>query len=121
VLIITTKRAPEAKRKALIDRGIPLFIAPGDQIELSKVRKEFVRREVISVLVEGGGTVIGSFVDNHLVDKVYAFYGPLIIGGTTSVAAIGGQGAATISQSLQLGNLTYKNIDDTMLISGYVN
>jgi diaminohydroxyphosphoribosylaminopyrimidine deaminase/5-amino-6-(5-phosphoribosylamino)uracil reductase len=121
VLIITTKKAPEAKRKALIDQGIPLFIVPGNQIELSKVRKELVRREIISILVEGGGTVIGSFVDNRLVDKVYAFYGPLIIGGTDSVAAIGGQGAAAISQSLQLTNLTYKKIDDTTLIRGYTS
>jgi len=120
VLVITTKRAPQAKRKALSDQGVSVFIIQSDQIELSKVRKELVRREIISILVEGGGTVIGSFVDNGLVDKIYAFYGPLIIGGTTAIAAVGGHGADTISQSLHLHNLAYKKIDDTMLISGYV-
>jgi diaminohydroxyphosphoribosylaminopyrimidine deaminase/5-amino-6-(5-phosphoribosylamino)uracil reductase len=121
VLIVTTRRAAEAKAKALTDRGIPLFISKGDTISLPEVMKELYRREIISVLVEGGGAVLGSFVDSRLVDKVYAFYGPLIIGGAESVAAIAGHGAATISQSLQLTDLAHKKLNDTFLISGYTS
>ena len=119
VLIVTTRRAAEAKRKALTDQGIPLFISKGDKILLTEVMKELYKREIISVLVEGGGTVLGSFVDSRLVDKVYAFYGPLIIGGTTSIAAVAGIGASTIKESLHLTNLTYKRINDSFMISGY--
>ncbi len=119
VLVVTTQRAAEAKRKALSDRDIPLFISKGDKIQLREVMKELAKREIISVLVEGGGTVLGSFVDNHLVDKVYAFYGPLIIGGPSSVSAVAGSGATTISKSLHLTSLTYKSLDDSFMISGY--
>jgi diaminohydroxyphosphoribosylaminopyrimidine deaminase/5-amino-6-(5-phosphoribosylamino)uracil reductase len=119
VLIVTTGRADQAKQKILTRRGVPLFVCPGDSIELPHVMQELVSREVISLLVEGGGTVLGSFVDNHLVDKVYAFYGPLIIGGVDSVAAIAGTGAAYISQSLKLSDLSSKKLDDTFLLIGY--
>ena len=119
VLIVTTRRAAEPKQKALTERGIPLFICKGDKILLPEVMKELYKREIISVLVEGGGTVLGSFVDSRLVDKVYAFYGPLIIGGATSVAAVAGIGASTIKESLHLTNLTYRRINDSFMISGY--
>lgn len=118
VLIITTHRASRAKQKALADQGIPLFVSDGDQIVLTELMGELARREIISVIVEGGGKVLGSFVDSRLVDKVYAFYGPLIIGGSDSVAAIAGKGASTIRQALKLTNLTYQKLDDSFLISG---
>ncbi|MBI2335133.1 bifunctional diaminohydroxyphosphoribosylaminopyrimidine deaminase/5-amino-6-(5-phosphoribosylamino)uracil reductase RibD, partial [Candidatus Daviesbacteria bacterium] len=39
------------------------------------------KKEIISVLVEGGGKTLGSFIDAKVVDKVYAFHAPIIIGG----------------------------------------
>jgi diaminohydroxyphosphoribosylaminopyrimidine deaminase/5-amino-6-(5-phosphoribosylamino)uracil reductase len=119
VLMVTTKRADPAKLNMLTNRGIPLYVSPGDQILLPALMKELARRQIISVFVEGGGTVLGSFVDAGLVDKVYAFYGPLLIGGTDAVDAIGGHGAATINQALKLTALNYKKLDDTILVSGY--
>jgi len=119
VLIITSRRANPAKLKALMRRGMVPFICPGDQIELGLVMKELARREIISLFVEGGGTVLGSFVDAGLVDKVYAFYAPLIIGGQAAIGAVGGQGVATIGQALKLTRLARKNFGDNSLISGY--
>jgi diaminohydroxyphosphoribosylaminopyrimidine deaminase/5-amino-6-(5-phosphoribosylamino)uracil reductase len=120
VLIVTTKRATPEAQKTFTDRNIPLYICPGNRITLAEVMKELVRRNIMNVLVEGGGTVLGSFVDAQLIDRVYAFYGPLIIGGAESITAIAGRGAPTINQSLHLANLTYKQLDDTVLISGSV-
>ncbi len=120
VLIVTTKRATPESQKTFTDRNIPIYICPGNRITLTEVMKELARRHIINVLVEGGGTVLGSFVDAQLVDKVYAFYGPLIIGGETSISAIAGRGAPTISQSLHLANLTYEQLDDSLLITGSV-
>lgn len=120
VLVITTRSASKTQQKKFTDQGIPLFMSSGDRIVLPELMKELKRREITSVLVEGGGTVLGSFVDGQLVDKVYAFYGPLIIGGADSVDAIAGKGAPTLSQSLRLSNLTHQKLDDTFLITGSV-
>ena len=77
-------------------------------------------KEIISVLVEGGGEVLGSFVDAKVVDKVYAFHAPILVGGKKAISAIAGQGVQTISQSIHLKNLSYKRFDDNLLTTGYV-
>src|SRR3989338_2654653 len=121
VLIFTTRRADRKKYKKLTDDGISVVKFPTGRISLSSVMKELARREIISVFVEGGGEVIGSFVDAKLVDKVYAFYAPILLGGATSVSAVSGKGAGTISESLRLKNTTLKKFGDNILVSGYVD
>ncbi|MBI2334370.1 dihydrofolate reductase family protein, partial [Candidatus Daviesbacteria bacterium] len=76
------------------------------------------KKEIISVLVEGGGKTLGSFIDAKVVDKVYAFHAPIIIGGEKAVS-ISGKGSPTIPQALHLKNITYKKFGDNILTIGY--
>lgn len=121
VLIFTTKRSNHKKRKKLTDDGISVVICPGSLISLPFVMKELARREIVSVFVEGGGSVLGSFVDAKLVDKVYAFYAPIIIGGASAISAVGGRGADSIRQSLRLKDTVIKTFGDNILIRGCIN
>ena len=50
-------------------------------------------RGITALLVEGGATVHGSFFDADLVDEVFFFVAPIIIGGEAP-AAVGGLGVA---------------------------
>lgn len=74
---------------------------------------------IISILVEGGAKTLGEFVDSGLVDKVYAFFGPMIIGGEMALSAIGGLGAAKVSKALYLKNIKIKCFENNFLIQGY--
>ena len=121
VLIFTTRRADQKKYKKLTDDGISVVKFPTGRISLSSVMKELARREIISVFVEGGGEVLGSFVDAKLVDKVYAFYAPILLGGADSVGAVSGKGAGSIRESLRLKNTTLKRFGDNILVSGYID
>ena len=76
-------------------------------------------KEIISILVEGGGKTLGSFIDARVVDKIYAFHAPILIGGEKAVT-IGGKGAKTIQNALHLKEISYKRFDDNLLITGYV-
>lgn len=87
-------------------------IAIADLLELLK------QKNIISVLVEGGGKTIGGFVDAGLVDKVYAFHAPIIIGGEKSVNSVSGIGYGTIKEALRLKDVKFKKFDDTMLTTG---
>lgn len=80
---------------------------------------ELYRREVISVLVEGGGQVLGSFVDEKLVDKVYAVHAPIIIGGEKAVSAVRGKGAHTVAEAMRLKDVSFRKLGDNFLIIGY--
>lgn len=76
------------------------------------------KKEIISVLVEGGGKTLGSFLDAKVVDKVYAFYAPILIGGEKAIS-VSGQGAPILSQALRLKNVSFKKFEDNFLVTGY--
>ncbi|MCL5784078.1 MAG: bifunctional diaminohydroxyphosphoribosylaminopyrimidine deaminase/5-amino-6-(5-phosphoribosylamino)uracil reductase RibD [Patescibacteria group bacterium] len=66
VLIATTKKADNSKLRALKDKGIQVVVFNGSRVPLNELIAELTRREIISVLVEGGGEVSGSFFDAGL-------------------------------------------------------
>ncbi|MBI3109783.1 bifunctional diaminohydroxyphosphoribosylaminopyrimidine deaminase/5-amino-6-(5-phosphoribosylamino)uracil reductase RibD [Candidatus Daviesbacteria bacterium] len=111
--IILGSKVPK-NSQVLRDKNV-LIINPKNIKDLLNILRE---KEIVSVLVEGGGKTLGAFCDCGLVDKVYAFYAPIIIGGENAVS-IGGKGASTIHQALHLKNISYKRFDDNFLITGY--
>jgi diaminohydroxyphosphoribosylaminopyrimidine deaminase/5-amino-6-(5-phosphoribosylamino)uracil reductase len=72
-----------------------------------------------SVLIEGGPTLIGSFFDQNLVDKVHAFIAPAIIGGENSLNSVRGKGVSLMSEIIRLNSVEYKIIDTDVLVTGY--
>lgn len=121
VWIITTERADTVKRQVLQQRGVQLLTMRTSHISIPELLKELGKRDIISLFVEGGSTVLGSFLDSRVVDKVYAFYGPVIIGGTHAIPAIGGQGASQLDQALHLDHLRFRRLDESFMVTGYVN
>ncbi len=119
ILIATTENADQGKKKALEKKGVNFFVFKGKSIPLSDLLDKLGEKEIISILVEGGGKVLGSFVDEKLVDKAYVFHAPIIIGGEKSISAIKGKGAKSIKKSLHLKDLSFKKFDDNLLTIGY--
>ena len=60
---------------------------------LRQVLADLGRREITSVLIEGGGNVLGQAFDARLVDKVQFYLAPLFTGGP--VLAVAGKGAGS--------------------------
>ncbi|MGI0059051.1 MAG: bifunctional diaminohydroxyphosphoribosylaminopyrimidine deaminase/5-amino-6-(5-phosphoribosylamino)uracil reductase RibD, partial [Nitrosotalea sp.] len=118
VLIVTTMRADKKKLQLLQERDIDVVSLPKEKITIPEVLRELKKREIVSVLVEGGGKMLGSFVDAKMVDKVYVFHAPIIIGGKHAVSAIEGAGIENVSQALVLENMKHKRFDTTMLTVG---
>jgi diaminohydroxyphosphoribosylaminopyrimidine deaminase/5-amino-6-(5-phosphoribosylamino)uracil reductase len=72
-----------------------------------------------SVLVEGGATVAGAFLDAGLVNKVTFFIAPKIIGGTAAPNAIGGAGVEKMSDALKLQGLSVVQRGKDIEVTGY--
>lgn len=120
VLIFTTERADKERLKILKKKGITVISCGRGKIEISKILSELSKREIISVLVEGGSKILGSFIDERLFDKVYAFFAPIIIGGEKTIPAIGGQGVETVKKALRLKDVDFKKFGDNILTVGYL-
>lgn len=101
VLIFSTKTASPARRKRLEKRGAEVVMAPQNAsgLDLGFVLNELGRRNVLSVLIEGGSEVHWSFLEAGLVDKFYSIIAPLIIGGRRAVPSVGGKGYGKISEA----------------------
>lgn len=120
VIIATTQKADKAKKEQLETKGFTILIFDSAHIKIEELLSVLAEKEIISILVEGGGETLGSFVDSKIIDKVYAFHAPLIIGGENAIS-IGGKGADTIRNALKLKNISYKKFDGNLLTIGYIN
>lgn len=119
-VIIATNTADNKNKKSILKkRQIKILKFKGKNIPIKKLLTELIKINIRSILVEGGGATIGSFIDEKLVDKVYACYAPILVGGSGAVS-IGGQGVKLISQSIKLKNIICKKFGDNFLIEGYV-
>ncbi len=103
-IIFTTPQSSPAWRRCLVLLGIIVIVVPArsGRVGLRRALRELGRMEVTSVLVEGGGELLGSMFDARLVDRVAFFYSPVIIGGRGATTAVAGDGVAKVAQALRL-------------------
>ncbi len=116
------KEAPASKEKELTSKGVEVWrlANEGKGVSLEEGLKEAVKRGILSILVEGGAAVHGSFFDSSLVDEIAFFYGPLIIGGKGAKEAIGGEGAATLAAAKRLLRYRIRRLKGSFLVTGYL-
>lgn len=104
VIIAATTASDKLKRKLLEKRGITVLVFDYDCIPIQKLLEKFKEKEIISVLVEGGSTTLANFISAGVIDKVYAFHAPILIGNRE-----------TIPESLHFQNTSFKKFDDNIL------
>jgi diaminohydroxyphosphoribosylaminopyrimidine deaminase/5-amino-6-(5-phosphoribosylamino)uracil reductase len=121
VLVMIGASVEEAKKKALTDAGAELLEIPDDDrpLNLQTLLKSLGEREITSVLVEGGGVLMGSMFDQKLVDKVVAFIAPVIIGGDKAITAVAGIGVDKMADAIRLQNVIIEKFGDDLMVSGY--
>ena len=104
-LVAATAAMPPSHRRALQKRGVEVITLPADhrrRVALPQLLTHLGQRQITSLLVEGGGEVLGSFFEQGLVQEVWAFLAPLIIGGRDAPGPVGGLGPATLAEAVRL-------------------
>ncbi len=120
-LIFTGLEADAVKTDAL--NALPnvevvrLPLAQG-RLPISQVIEELARRDITSLLAEGGSEVHGAFRDAGLADRIYAFIAPKLIGGSRGFTPVGGEGCALIDEGWQLEDVEYRQLGRDLLITG---
>jgi diaminohydroxyphosphoribosylaminopyrimidine deaminase / 5-amino-6-(5-phosphoribosylamino)uracil reductase len=84
---------------------------------LASVLKDLGRRRITSVLIEGGGEVLGEALDQRLIDKVQIYLGSILTGG--AVVAFPGEGVEKTADALLLRDIEYEQIGQTVSVRGY--
>jgi diaminohydroxyphosphoribosylaminopyrimidine deaminase/5-amino-6-(5-phosphoribosylamino)uracil reductase len=100
-LIVHTAQASSEDRRRLREAGVELVeLRTGDdgRIDLEALLDHLARKEVATLLIEGGPTVHGSFHDADLIDEIAIFVAPFLIGGAAP-ATVAGQGIPTLDMA----------------------
>lgn len=119
--LVAVARPDPAAALALACAGAEIEPAPADDgtVAVGVLLQRLGQRQVTSVLVEGGGTVLGTLFDQRLVDKVVAFVAPIIIGGRRSPSPVAGAGVERIADALRLKDVRVRRFGQDVAIIGY--
>lgn len=121
VLLAVAAPFDSAKKKEFVEAGAEVLELPAKEglVDIEELLRLLGKRGIVTVLVEGGGKLLGSLFDHHLVDKVLAFISPIIIGGCEAVT-VGGNGVDNVAKALRLNHVDIKSFGDDILVSGYL-
>ncbi len=120
-VLATTETAASNRFEALADRGVEVWSLPAGEngrIDLGALLDRIGRQDLLSVLVEGGGTLLGGLFDSDLIDRIHTFVAPMIIGGRGAPVAVGGVGVSRISEALRLHEVWTETVDGDVWIRG---
>ena len=120
VWVACSKAAPRQKEEELTRAGMEVLRLPvtENRIDLSSLLCECGKRGLTSLLVEGGGRVLGDFLENLLADEFYFFYAPKILGDPQAVPMLQGRPRQSVSEALPVYDLRVRRLGSDVMLSG---
>lgn len=120
-LVAVNDRAPVERRAQLETLGCEIIAFEGiDRVPIGSLLDELGRRGMTNVLVEGGGMVVGAFLDAGEIDEVDAFIAPLLEGGDHPMTPARGAGRSLMSEAARLDRVIHSTVDGDLRVQGQV-
>ena len=119
-LIVASEHASQDRVATLRGAGAEVLVLPGERPSLRDLMEALAHRGVLSVLIEGGGTVNAAALAEGVVHKVIAIVGPGLIGGADAPTAVDGPGPLDPNGLLRLAGVSVRQMGDDVVIAGYL-
>ena len=99
---MTTSAASPERYRALENLGVRILTldGPGGRTDLRRVVEYLAREKYLSLMIEAGGKVNWATLESEVVDKVYFYYAPKILGGLHSLPVVAGVGRRRRSEAI---------------------
>jgi diaminohydroxyphosphoribosylaminopyrimidine deaminase/5-amino-6-(5-phosphoribosylamino)uracil reductase len=112
--------ASAKKEQTLRNAGIQVLrvTCGSSDIDLVSLLKELGRRRICSLLVEGGGRVLGSFLQSGLADEFHFFYAPKILADPGGASMFSGRPRLKIADCVRVYGIRTRKISEDLLVSG---
>jgi diaminohydroxyphosphoribosylaminopyrimidine deaminase/5-amino-6-(5-phosphoribosylamino)uracil reductase len=122
VILATTGSAPQDKIERLKKRGVRVFIIDSKEgrVDLKSCLSKLGEIGIMNLLIEGGGQVNGSFLDEGLIDKFLFFLSPKLIGDPQALGIFGGRGVTNLKEAVVLKEVKTKRIGEDIFVEGYL-
>jgi diaminohydroxyphosphoribosylaminopyrimidine deaminase/5-amino-6-(5-phosphoribosylamino)uracil reductase len=118
-VVFTSANAAASRAGPLECRSVEIVRDESNGRDLLSLLDQLGSRLLQSVLIEGGAGVAGTFLHAGLVNKVTFFIAPMIIGGRAAPNAIGGTGAESLTDAIQLEDVEVVQRGRDLEITGY--
>jgi diaminohydroxyphosphoribosylaminopyrimidine deaminase/5-amino-6-(5-phosphoribosylamino)uracil reductase len=121
-LLAVTENAEAERMAQLKDAGAEIVVFPPDsdgRVPLTELMSELGRREISSVLAEGGSELNYALLAKGLVNKACFFVAPLIFGGRAAPTPVGGAGVEAIADAWRMERVEISHFDEDLLVTGY--
>lgn len=123
-VLVLCSFAEEKKKKQLIRRGVRVEQIPQPTPEghpdLASVAQELGEMEITSVMIEGGAMVNWAALTSGIVDKLFLYYAPKILGGASSIPFAGGRGFSRISDAVCVKSIRLHRFGEDFAVEGYL-
>jgi len=121
--VAVTEKASRSFINKATKNGAEIIFCPirNNKVDLRFLLKHLGRSGIDSVLLEGGGTLNFSALNEGVVDKVYSFISPKLVGGEKAQTPVEGDGFKKINDAIILKISTIKRFDEDIMIEAYIN
>jgi diaminohydroxyphosphoribosylaminopyrimidine deaminase/5-amino-6-(5-phosphoribosylamino)uracil reductase len=123
-LLVLCSFAEEKKKKQLLKLGVRVEQLPRANSEghpeMAAVLRFLGQTEITSLMIEGGAMVNWAALSAGIVDKVFLYYAPRILGGTTAVQFAGGAGFATTNNAPRVKSIRLHRFGEDFAVEGYL-
>ncbi len=117
------QKSDEEKKAQLEELGIRVervSAGPDGRPDLSAILRRLGELEITSVMIEGGSAVNETALTSNVVDKVFLYYAPKILGGTGSIPFAAGSGFGHMSEAAPVKHLHLHRFGEDFAVEGYL-
>ncbi|MDR3557867.1 MAG: bifunctional diaminohydroxyphosphoribosylaminopyrimidine deaminase/5-amino-6-(5-phosphoribosylamino)uracil reductase RibD [Syntrophobacteraceae bacterium] len=121
VWVVCGLEAPAAREEVLKRAGARVIRLPAGKnggVEVVGLLQELGQNRMSSLLVEGGGHVLGSFMDSGQADEFYFFYAPKILGDPGGVSMVAGAPKPKMIDCVKAHGLNVRKLGEDLLVNG---
>ncbi|MCC7376291.1 MAG: bifunctional diaminohydroxyphosphoribosylaminopyrimidine deaminase/5-amino-6-(5-phosphoribosylamino)uracil reductase RibD [Verrucomicrobiales bacterium] len=121
--VVVTTAAP-SRRVALLRERVRVMVAPttsSGRVDLGWLLKALGAEGVVHLLVEGGGETLASFFTERRAQRVAFFYAPKILGGRDARRAVGGEGARSMEEILNLREIEWRRVGEDLFMTARID
>lgn len=120
LIVAHTAKAGEIKLALLNNSGVETLCCrtQDGRVDLQDLLEQLGRKGIDSILLEGGGELNEAFIRQGLVDEVYSFIAPKIVGGKEAKTPVEGNGFARMGEAVELEQIHVETIGNDILIRG---
>src|SRR5579862_9392997 len=123
-VLILCSFAEEKKKKQLLKRGIRVEQLPratsDGHPDMSAIVRFLGQMEITALMIEGGALVNWAALSADIVDKVFFYYAPKILGGIGSIPLAGGVGFASIGDAACVKSVRLRRFGEDFAVEGYL-